>query len=201
MKYLYVLVLSIGLINVAIADSTDNDKLQKLLSKADAWLLATDACPADVLTAAVDSGYKKGFCDGQIKNCLNKCEAYEVSYCYNLAVTLQKPEYEQFERYSEALFLRSCELGSISGCTNRAAGMQTALGDEALGCAIRTYKKSCEFDDPWSCTMYGYHLYLGKGVEKNLEQALKALSKSCKNGIKDPACSNAKEIEKRISEE
>ena len=78
--------------------------------------------------------------------------------------------------------------------------MQKALGESALLCAVSTYKKSCEFNDPWSCTMYGYHLAHGQGIAKDLKQSLKVLSKSCRFGIEDPACIKASTLIKQIKE-
>jgi TPR repeat protein len=48
--------------------------------------------------------------------------------------------------------------------------------------------------------MYSSALAEGRGRRQNLEEALKVLSKSCKYGDEDPACSAAKKLEQSILE-
>ena len=115
-----------------------------------------------------------------------------------MAFTLQGTGETESIRYSEALFLKACSLGSVSACTNRAAGIQKIEGDKGLDCALRTYEKACELEDPWACTMLGFHLADGKGVEKDLQGALQVIQKSCLYGDQDPACRNALILKKQI---
>jgi hypothetical protein len=96
---------------------------------------------------------------------------------------------------SEALFLRACTLGIVSGCTNRAAGM-----DRPDACAIRTFQVGCDRDDPWACTMIGFHLIRGIGIAQDRERARQALAKSCRFGEDDPACEYAKRLLNEIGD-
>src|SRR5262249_32146117 len=98
---------------------------------------------------------------------------------------------------SEALFLKACTLGVVSGCTNRAANMHRPIGD---ACAVRTFQSACDRNDPWACTMIGFHLIRGIGIAKDRERARQALAKSCRYGEDDPACEYAKRLLKEIGE-
>ena len=95
--------------------------------------------------------------------------------------------------------MKSCKMGSPSGCTNSAAILQSRSDDSILSCAVRVYSKACDWNDPWACTMYGYHLAHGKGIQQDLEKALKVLNKACYSGLSDPACSNANIIIDQIN--
>ena len=125
---------------------------------------------------------------GQMQSCLAECAQSDASACYWLAEALQ--EARVASQASEALFQRACQLGIVSGCTNRAAGLFNERRDEleAQACAARTYDKACQADDPWACTMQAMHLSRGLGVRQDRQQALKVLEKSCKYGPEDPAC-------------
>ena len=177
------------------------EDLSLLIETQKGWLKITDTCPADVIKKRNDNiDFIKSSCDLRIRDCFKKCSQKDGEACYNLAFTLQLEKYEEYVPYSEALFLKACEYGSISGCTNRAAGLQKYTGDKGLNCAVRTYEKSCSFDDPWSCTMYGYHLAVGKGVKKDLQKSLGVFKKSCRYGEEDPACQRALAFSKQIEE-
>lgn len=175
--------------------------LENIQSKPD-WLFPADACPLEVMPDfEKDSNYAAENCENEPLRCLEKCKDENGNACYALALFLQdKNGREQME--SEPLFLRSCKLGVVSGCTNRAAAMFNLQADEpdAVKCAADTFEKTCKKDDPWGCTMFGMVLTDGVGRSQNLDEALKALSKSCKYGIEDEACQNAKNLEKEILE-
>jgi TPR repeat protein len=171
------------------------------LAASDSWLFRENICPADVMPGnSVDVSYLEGLCGKDVVGCLAKCKRDSVLHCYNLAQYFESLETDKYDKYADALFLKSCELGSASGCTNIAAAMQNKLGDEALSCALRVYEGSCGWGDPWGCTMLGFHLAHGEGIEQDLDRALKVLSKSCKYGITDPACANARALIEKINE-
>ena len=52
-------------------------------------------------------------------------------------------------------------------------------------CAIRTYGLACDHNDPWACTMIGFHLTRGIGVDKDHDRVRKTLAKSCRFGEDD----------------
>ncbi len=180
------------IITLALSFNSHSKEISALIDQHIDWLETAEVCPSDVMTTRDDNiDYLEHSCDAKVEECLLKCSKGDGESCYNLAFTLQSEEYSGYVKYSEALFLKACELGSISACTNRAAGLQKYKGDASLECAIKTYEKACEFDDPWSCTMFGYQLAVGKGVEKDLNKSLKVFRKSCKYGESDPACASA----------
>jgi len=165
-----------------------------------AWLFEPDRCPADVMPAT-EQGTKmlEDLCVNDLPACLDRCQARDPSGCYSAALRVQQLRSDVAA--SEALFLRACRLGSMSGCTNRAAGM-TKNGDEgeaAVRCAVRTFQRTCQANDPWGCTMLGWHLIEGQGIERDLDRARRALNQACVPfGDEDPACVRAKELLEQV---
>lgn len=175
-------------------------KVVENLKSQPAWLFPADECPADLMPdVEKEIEYFSEACANDPLKCLNKCEKNDANACYSLALLLQ--DYQGIEQqYSEPLFLRACKLGIISGCTNRAAAKfrLEANNSESVKCAVNTFEKTCDKDDPWGCTMYGLVLAHGQGREQNFELAIKALDKSCKYGDDDPACQEAKRLKEDI---
>lgn len=186
---------------VGFSVQAENGDLDNALVASESWLFRKDICPADVMSSmALDVSYREGLCRNNVVDCLAECKEDSALHCYNLAQYFESLETGKYDKYADALFLKSCELGSPSGCTNIAAAMQNKQGDEALSCVLRVYEGSCGWGDPWGCTMLGFHLAHGEGIEQDLDRALKVLSKSCKYGITDPACSNARALIEKINE-
>lgn len=158
------------------------------------WLFPADACPADVMSERdVNVAYLGDRCIGALSMCIARCRREDANACYALALAVQSLKRDAL---SEALFLRACKLGVVSGCTNRAAGMMNQ--DQA--CSIRSFEKTCNLDDPWGCTMFGYYLVRGDGIVKDHQRARAVLSKSCRFGDEDEACRWAKGILKEVDE-
>jgi len=164
------------------------------------WLFPAEICPAEVMpNFEREVGYLSKECVKNPIECFEKCKKSDGNSCYSLALFLEEkkgPEQEE----SRVLFLRSCKLGIVSGCTNNAAAKLNAEPEsvEAVKCSADTFEKTCEKNDAWGCTMYGFSLFQGKGREQNLDEALKALTKSCRHGDDDPACQNAKQLKEQI---
>ena len=169
------------------------------------WLLPSSACPGDVMPVAEEAvqHFAKDCALNPI-DCFKHCIDKNGSACYGLALFLQEQAIEAKsieEKYVELLFGQACQLGIVSGCTNRAAGMLALeTNDEAdLQCIARTFEKTCAKADPWGCTMYGTVLSQGIGCDRDLEKALKILPKACnKYGQSDPACQQAQQLRKKI---
>lgn len=178
------------------------DVVELLLEKPD-WLYPFDSCPADVIsTTETEVEYLAEGCTENPLRCLAKCKNDDGNACYALAILLQKEQGLEKD-YNEALFLRSCKLGVVSGCTNRAAGMLNieAKSEKNNKCAADTFEKTCAKNDSWGCSMYGFILMEGIGREVNLLEAKKHFQKACTFfGEKDAACLSAKEMEKKIDE-
>lgn len=176
------------------------EKVIKLLDKKPKWLYSEDICPFEVMPDFLSK--VKNVSEGCLNNaeiCLTECKKDDGLACYSLALWIQE-EKGLLQDYSERLFLRSCKLGVVSGCTNRAAAIINSqeTDEKAIKCAVDTFEKTCEKDDPWGCTMFGFALYLGKGRPQDLDKAVKVLSKSCKNGVEDPACQSANQLIEEI---
>ena len=172
------------------------------LKKKPSWLfIGNEVCPFDVMPdEPIVEFYDLLNCSKNADKCLQLCKANEGDACYWLAVLLQRLEIKQI--YYDTIFLKSCQLGVPSGCTNRAAGMLVTdfKGEETYACTTKTFKKTCEWDDPWGCTMFGNALFLGHGVLTDYDKALKVIKKSCKYGDENPACQNAKKLAEKIKE-
>ncbi|BAQ74222.1 Sel1 domain-containing protein repeat-containing protein [Pseudomonas sp. Os17] len=167
------------------------------------WQAQARQCPSDNMPARTATrATQANRCETpeQLGACLQRCEAGDGNDCYWLATTLQQAK-GPAAGY-EPLYQRACSLGLVSGCTNRAAGMLTADADNQATrhCAVQTFNKACELNDPWACTMYGFHLSRGIGVAPDADLALKVLDKSCKYGPADPACSGARQLQEEIRE-
>jgi hypothetical protein len=174
------------------ADAADAAKkvLEGMEATKPAWLPSLDQCPADLMPAReTKSGFYQGRCESALQQCLNDCGAGKGGDCYASALVLQKVKADS--PIPGALFLRACALGVTSGCTNRAASMDSGPG---IPCAVRTFAAACDRDDPWACTMIGMHLARGIGIDKDHERARQALSKSCRHGEADEACRAAKAL-------
>ena len=163
--------------------------LEKMeVSKPD-WLPNLDTCPVDVMAAReIKPDYSIDRCATGLERCLDNCRTGDANDCYASALVLQKVRNNSV---SEALFLKACALGMVSGCTNRAAGMEDS---GRVACVIQTFQRGCDYNDPWACTMLGFHLLRGIGVAKDHERARQVLSKSCRFGETDQACSYARRL-------
>lgn len=177
-------------------------RIAKLVQKqrSDKAWMSMAVCPFDLMpeksrrpNASVDS------CTSNPESCLEKCDAKDADACYFLANLIQ--EHDKIENdVAEVLYQRSCELGIVSGCTNRAANIFERNEKEGNVCAARTFEKTCSQDDPWGCAMFGFVLGEGIGREKSVPSALSALKKACdvsidKNG---GACKRANEVRELI---
>ena len=168
----------------------------------DAWVGEARLCPSQLMPArAAARSPSATACTTPSSACLARCESGEGEACYWLGQGLQK-QHAPDPAY-ETLFQRSCKLGIMSGCTNRAAGMMHEQSDStaSLQCANRTFEKACAADDPWACTMLGFNLNGGLGVARNPERSLEVLRKSCKFGTDDPACTAAQNLKQQIMED
>ena len=172
--------------------------LENLKQKPD-WLSFADDCPADVMPSSqIDNDYLSKNCENNPAECLKKCKANDGTACYALALVVQNTEID--DENSNALFLRSCRFGTMSGCTNNAAGKFRFYSDnpKVLNCSANTFEKTCAFNDAWGCTMYGLVLSQGLGCKKELDKALSVLPKGCRHGEDDEACQAAHQLEEQI---
>ena len=172
----------------------------KSLTEKPKWLFTDDVCPFDLIpNFEKEVKYLSKGCAENANICLKNCKNNDGNACYSLALLVQEKK-GLMQNYSEVLFLRSCKLGIVSGCTNRAAAILnlTPEDERSVKCAANTFEKTCEKDDPWGCTMFGMMLYQGQGRPKDNEKALIVLSKSCKYGDEDEACQTAKKLIEEI---
>jgi hypothetical protein len=141
--------------------------------------------------------FYEGRCKGTLEACLRTCRDGNASDCYASAVVLQRVKGDS--PIPEALFLKACALGTVSGCTNRAAGMGKGSSRDNP-CVVRTFAAACEHNDPWACTMLGTHLVRGIGIAKDHDGAREVLSRACRFGESDEACRYAKALLKEIGD-
>ena len=159
------------------------------------WLPKPDRCPADLMpTREIMFDFSLERCSAKTAGCLDRCRSGDAADCYATAIVFQRVKDKG--KVVDALFLRACALGLVSGCTNRAASMdRESDGDQ---CAVRTYEKACDLNDPWACTMIGFHLIRATGINRDHDRARQAFAKSCRFGADDPACVGAKALLKEI---
>jgi len=181
-------------VNISPAAAADAAKFIGQLEAAwPDWLPNLDTCPADLMPShETRLNFSIAQCSASLDQCVDHCRAGDASECYSAALVIQMAE---GERLAQALFLKACARGFVSGCTNRAAGMDSGQG---TSCAIRTSQLGCDRKDPWACTMTGFHLIRGIGVERDFDRARKALSQSCYLGEDDEACIQGKVLLKEI---
>jgi hypothetical protein len=167
-------------------------RVTRRITGSEDWTRDLDRCPAELMPARQQLDYLKArdCAPGAFETCFERCRDGEAGPCYWLAVALQ--ETDASRDAIEALFLRACKLGIVSGCTNRAAGMTLGgASPEADACATATFARACASDDPWACTMVASRL-------SDRDEALRALEKACRNGPDDPACKAALGVKAKI---
>lgn len=156
-----------------------------------AWREDLTLCPADHMPEARrDALTAPPDCLEHHAVCAQRCNSGDGEACLNLGHVIQEAGQDNTEDLYEYLFFKACKAGEPSGCTNRAA----AMIDQDFDCAVRTFEKTCQLEDPWGCTMLGSFLALGKGMPVDLPRARRVLGGSCKYGESDPACSAALRI-------
>jgi hypothetical protein len=189
-----VVVVSAGLCPPPAGAADAATVLKEMEATKPAWLPGLDECPADLMPARkARSNFYEGRCESTLQQCVDNCRSGNGDDCYASAVVVQKVKRDS--PISESLFLKACALGISSGCTNRAASMDSGQG---TACALRTFAATCEHDDPWACTMLGMHLVRGIGIDKDHNGAREVLAKSCRHGDADDACRAAKALLKEI---
>lgn len=98
------------------------------------WLPKPEQCPADLMpTHETMFNFSIERCTAETAQCVDSCRAGDAADCYATALVFQKVKNGQLV---DAFFLKACGLGLVSGCTNRAAGMDMA--SDGHTCAIRT---------------------------------------------------------------
>ncbi len=179
---------------------TETINVVEMLKTDPQWLKMEASCPTDIFPSdEIEYVYNEDNCKNSPVKCLENCKNESGGDCYSLAILIQRQvDIKQIQ--ADSLFFRSCKLGLISACTNFAAAKldREPSNKESVKCAINTFEKTCEKDDPWGCTMFGMVLANGLDRPKDLDKALNVLTKSCKYGIEDEACSKAKKLKKSI---
>lgn len=180
--------------------STPQDASQRVRDSY-AWMADAELCPADVMRDDMRvNGLTAMSCAGaELPMCYRRCRKGDVDSCYWLANTLEHANAE--DPAAQALYQRACTLGEPSGCTNRAARMYlgTRRDDGMTKCAARTFERTCNLKDAWGCAMFGYALHDGRGVPRDDERALGALTDACRNlDGKAPACDAAQRLRDAI---
>lgn len=184
--------------NDAVMSSSYSSDMSAFLLKAQEELPLTDTCPADVMKnrrlPGKNGGYNAQYCLDNENGCFSECLNGNALSCYNLAIHIHRADQADSDTVSEALFLAACKLGSMSGCTNRAAGMEYRSDTPAIQqCAIKTYEKTCAYGDAWGCTMYGAGLMQNSDTSKDHDRILALFKEACRlGGEDDAACISAR---------
>lgn len=204
-KKLSFLVLLYCLSPLSLAVEKESELITKVLANQE-WQLQKDRCPADISPQHVSRDNEANIDAGLPETTAShyqQCAKYgKASACYNLAAGLEKLNYWLA---AQTVYQQACRLGYASGCTNRAAGMlqqqikQSQRNAQKMQCIARSFAKSCNWRDPWGCSMYSQLLVSGQGVKQDMKKALAVLKDSCRYGEADPACHTAHEIRAYIN--
>lgn len=196
-----------GLVAFAILDGKPDprgnqalrDDARRRLAARPPWLPDPGTCPATLIpktlvskSLAASRWDSTGARGGRLLHAVRGCEAGEVSSCYVAAQELIVED--RASPIAQSLFLRACQLGDASACTNAAAAREPQDA-----CAFAAYEASCDRGgDPWGCTMLGGALVQGDAKDRDLARARNVLAKACVLGNDDPACEAATRILKSI---
>ena len=171
------------------SDGAVREEARRRLAARPAWLPDPTECPTRRLPAAFvrpiwDPNAARG---GRLLHAVRGCEAGAVELCYAAAQDLIHES--QTSVAAESLFLRACQLGDASACTNAAAGRNAA--DE---CSFETFEAACERGrDPWGCVMLGGAL-ARDAKHRDVSRARQVLPRGCRLADDDPACQAARAL-------
>jgi len=183
-----------------VAESQTQNVINALQQKPE-WLFTGEACPGDVMPEfETEIKFLTEGCADNPDECLKKCETGDGNACYSLALLLEEKHGLQ-QKETPPLYLRSCKLGIVSGCTNYAASKTNfdSMDAPTTACVANSFEKACAKDDAWGCNMYGQLLYLGLGRKQDTNKALETLQKACNvTDAADAACAEARELEQMI---
>ena len=181
----------------------------KLTEQWPSWLKRPTGCPADVMPVEFkEHEVSLTSCQGEkIYECLQKCEAFDLTACYSAAVVMESPE-RAVDAVAPALFARACTHGSASACTNWTAGLVIADNPSSdpntpsySSCQKRSLEIACLRGlDPWGCTMFAHALAVGGPTAADKEKIKRAAVIACRFGDEDPACLRGREVVLRSSQ-
>jgi len=166
----------------------------------DSWVADAKVCPVEFVPGK-RMYPTENHCKGEgFSGCYLDCKRGGSSACYWLANEFQASHRGEFDSAANVLYQRSCRLGVVSGCTNRAAGLMSSDHEshDILACTAKTFLRTCELDDAWGCTMAAMQMSRGIGIEANPARALELLEKSCIDGEESEACLAARNIRDEI---
>jgi uncharacterized protein len=129
---------------------------------------------------------------GELKTCMKACKLGSAKGCYESAVFL----YEDDEKKQALpLYDKACRLGSAEACTNLGVMLVTGEGGVTKNIARgnKLLLKECDAGDGIACAQYGNSFVTGRGVPKDVKQAIEYHRKGCKLGSK-AACRNLDEM-------
>ena len=166
------------------------------------WLFTGEVCPADIMPDVEKKiEYKAAGCADNPDKCLEKCQMDDANACYALSLLFDEQRGRE-DADSQALYLRACKLGIVSGCTNNAAGKSNIAPNDGKTskCSADTFEKACLKNDSWGCAIYGLALGNGLGREQNTGEALKVLQKTCSiSDSESSACQSARKTEELLN--
>ncbi|WP_336033555.1 hypothetical protein [Acinetobacter bereziniae] len=204
MKNLILLLSFLPLMAYAEVNNLDIEKIQAKIHSNPIFKNTLDQCPADQKLSDGIKTTKTYFkkqqsCQNNIKICYAKCLDKDGYACYFTALELQRANYKID---AEKLFQKGCESGVPTACTNRASGIefyaQQALSIQQNQCITKSFKQTCDMNDPWGCTMYASKLISGIESQIDYQKALKILNKSCQLAQDHPACIQSIELKQYI---
>lgn len=141
------------------------------------------SCLADALGTVTAGVTARPECaEVEAPACVALCDRGDKDACFQRAIDLEAGSAD--DQITQAMFERSCRLGSAIGCTNRAAHLwATAKHVEEVECAARVFAKTCAIKDGFGCAMTGRLLVEAHHVD----DGRRVLESSC-NELAGPPC-------------
>ncbi len=159
------------------------------------WLAFDDPCPAGLTSQAQAlTPRERPPCRADARRCLEACKDGDAVSCLALGDTFEGVEARP--RGVAGLFMRSCRLGLVEGCTSEAAA---AFLDDARqpewACAVRTFDLACERKEPWACAFAAAARIQGRGVAADRDEAARLIPKACALDASHQACAMSRRLE------
>lgn len=118
--------------------------------------------------------------------CRAHCLRGHPESCWIIARALERRD---LYAESDELYLRACQYGLASGCTNWAAGRITderdrepppdLENDSTLVCLARVFEHACALADDWGCAMLEQMRMEGEGMKRDTAAARATLEARC----------------------
>jgi TPR repeat protein len=116
--------------------------------------------------------------------CATECEKGVGASCYKLGGMYQFGNSGVEKNIARAIefYLKACDRGNAQACNDAGAAFPTSGSGSDPTRVAELYKRGCTLGDPYACGNLGSLYEQGRGVTKNLPQAVDLLNRACTGG-------------------